>query len=98
RFILWWYAFDPETGNPVFREACFVRVKGAGKDPLAAFLCIVEFVCPCRLLGWDEDGEPVAGAHPNPLVQLAALPHEQNQPTSAPFPGMMDQACQDMLQ
>ena len=98
RFILWWYAFDPETGNPVFREACFVRVKGAGKDPLAAFLCIVEFVGPCRLLGWDEDGEPVAGAHPNPLVQLAAVSKEQNQNTSSLFPVMMDQEFQDMFQ
>ena len=91
RFILWWYAFDPETGTPVFREACFVRVKGAGKDPLAAFLCIMEFVGPCRLLGWDEDGEPVAGPHPNPLVQLAAVSKEQNQNTSSLFPVMMDQ-------
>ena len=97
RFILWWYAFDPETEMPKYREACFVRVKGAGKDPLAGFLCILEFVGPCRLGGWDEDGNPVGVAHPNPLVQLAAVSKEQNQNTSSLFPVMMDQEFQDLF-
>lgn len=98
RFILHWYSFDPVTEMPRFREACFVRVKGAGKDPLAAFLCIVEFVGPCRLGGWDADGNPVAVAHPNPLVQLAAVSKEQNQNTSSLFPVMMDQEFQEMFE
>lgn len=75
-----------------------IPVCNSGKDPLAAFICIVEFVGPCRLIGWDEDGEPVAGAHPNPLVQLAAVSKEQNQNTSSLFPVMMDQEFQDMFE
>lgn len=98
RFILWWYAFDPDTEMPRYREACFVRVKGAGKDPLAAIICILEFVGPCRLGGWDEDGNPVAIPHPNPLVQLAAVSKEQNQNTSSLFPVMMDAEFQDMFE
>lgn len=98
RFLLWWYAFDPDTEMPRYREACFVRVKGAGKDPLAAILCIVEFVGPCRLGGWDADGEPIAVAHPNPLVQLAAVSKEQNQNTSSLFPVMMDSEFQDLFE
>lgn len=98
RFILWWYAFHPETGLPRYREACLVRSKGWGKDPLAALICIVEFVGPCRLGGWDEDGEPVAVAHWNPIVQLAAVSKDQNRNTSGLFPVMMDRAFQDLFE
>lgn len=98
RFVLWWYAFYPDTGLPRYREACFVRVKGSGKDPLAAMLCAVEFVGPCRLGGWDEDGNPVAVAHPNPLVQLAAVSKEQNQNTSSLFPVIMNREFQEQFE
>ena len=98
RFILWWYAFYPETALPRYREACLVRSKGWGKDPLAALLCIVEFVGPCRLMGWGESGEPVAGPHWNPIVQLAAVSKDQNRNTSGLFPVMMDQSFQDLFE
>ncbi len=98
RFLLWWYAFYPETEMPRYREACLVRSKGWGKDPLAAVICIVEFVGPCRLAGWSASGEPIAGPHWNPLVQLAAVSKEQNQNTSSLFPVMMDQQFQDLFE
>ena len=97
RFLLHWYSFDPATEMPRYRTAVFVRPKGSGKDPLAAMICILEFVGPCRLLGWDADGEPVAGAHPNPLVQLAAVSKEQNANTVSLFPVMMNQEFQDLF-
>ena len=74
-----------------------IPVCNSGKDPLAAMICILEFVGPCRLGGWDEDGNPVAVAHPNPLVQLAAVSKEQNTNTVSLFPVMMDQEFQDMF-
>ena len=74
-----------------------IPVCNSGKDPLAAMICILEFVGPCRLLGWDADGEPVAGAHPNPLVQLAAVSKEQNANTVSLFPVMMNQEFQDLF-
>ena len=74
-----------------------IPVCNSGKDPLAAMICIVEFVGPCRLGGWDEDGNPVAVAHPNPLVQLAAVSKEQNTNTVSLFPVMMDQEFQDVF-
>lgn len=74
-----------------------IPVCNSGKDPLAAMICILEFVGPCRLIGWDAAGEPVAGAHPNPLVQLAAVSKEQNANTVSLFPVMMDQEFQDLF-
>ena len=74
-----------------------IPVCNSGKDPLAAMICIVEFVGPCRLLGWGASGEPIAGPHPNPLVQLAAVSKEQNTNTVSLFPVMMDQEFQDMF-
>ena len=74
-----------------------IPVCNSGKDPLAAMICIVEFVGPCRLLGWGASGEPIAGPHPNPLVQLAAVSKEQNTNTVSLFPVMMDQEFQDVF-
>ena len=74
-----------------------IPVCNSGKDPLAAMICIVEFVGPCRLGGWDDGGDPVAVAHPNPLVQLAAVSKEQNTNTVSLFPVMMDQEFQDLF-
>lgn len=54
RFILWFYAIDPETGAFIYREVVLQRLKGWGKDPLAACIAAVEFVGPCRFKGWVE--------------------------------------------
>ncbi len=53
RFILWFYAID-ETGRFAFREVVLQRLKGWGKDPLAAVIAAVEFVGPCRFKGWVQ--------------------------------------------
>jgi hypothetical protein len=37
RFILWWYSVD-ENGRYSHRNGVFRRMKGHGKDPLAAAL------------------------------------------------------------
>src|SRR5690606_17809050 len=47
RFILWWYAVD-EHGVFISRTGVMQRLKGHGKDPLAAMLCLVELVGPSR--------------------------------------------------
>lgn len=98
RIILHWYSFNPETEKPRYREMCLVRSKGSGKDPLAAVLCAVEFVGPCRLGGWSASGEPIAVAHWNPLVQLSAVSKDQNKNTASLFPVLMDKEFQDLFQ
>ena len=97
RILLWFYAFDPETQDPVYREMCLVRSKGWGKDPFAAVMCAIEFVGPCRLGGWDADGEPVAIPHFNPRVQLSAVSKDQNTNTASLFPVLMDQEFKDLF-
>lgn len=85
RFILWWYAVD-DTGRFVYRRGVLQRLKGWGKDPLAAVICAVEFVGPCRFSHFalkaipEEDidvGDPVAVSHPRAWVQVAAVSKEQ---------------------
>src|SRR5688500_12022903 len=45
RLLLWWYAVD-ENGRFVYRTGVLQRLKGWGKDPLLAVICILEFVGP----------------------------------------------------
>lgn len=51
RFVMWWYAVD-ERGRFVYRRGVLQRLKGHGKDPLAAVLAAVELLGPCKFRGW----------------------------------------------
>lgn len=101
RFVLWFYAID-ETGRFLCREYVLQRLKGWGKDPLAAFICAVEFVGPCRFVGWANrdlpdlgvlKDDPVARPHPRAWVQIAAVSLEQTQNTMKLFRGLFTEAC-----
>lgn len=101
RFILWFYAID-ETGRFLYREVVLQRLKGHGKDPLAAVIAAVEFVGPCRFAGWaarDLDhlgvrkGEPVGKPHPRAWVQVAAVSLEQTKNTMKLFNGLFTKEC-----
>ena len=81
RFVLWFYAID-ENGRFAYRNTILQRLKGAGKDPIAAFIAAIEFVGPCRFAGWAtvdmpekglKRGDPVAKSHPRAWVQIAAV-------------------------
>jgi hypothetical protein len=108
RFILWFYALDPgdddrePTGRFLYRELVLQRLKGWGKDPLAAVISAVEFVGPCRFAGWAmEDmpeinvhkGDPVGKPHPRAWVQIAAVSLEQTNNTMLMFQGLFSPAC-----
>lgn len=101
RFVLHWYAVD-ERGRFVARDGILQRLKGWGKDPLAAVLSAVEFVGPCRFSHWavqDNDaldivvGDPVAVEHPRAWVQIAAVSRDQTRNTMTLFPGLFSKAC-----
>jgi hypothetical protein len=101
RFILWFYAID-ETGRFLYREVVLQRLKGHGKDPLAAVIAAVEFVGPCRFAGWatrkmDDkgllQGDPVAKPHPRAWIQVAAVSLEQTKNTMKIFNGLFTPAC-----
>lgn len=56
RFLAWWFAVD-DTGRWLKRRGTLRRVKGWGKDPLAAALAVTEAIGPCRFGGFAEGGE-----------------------------------------
>lgn len=87
RFILWWFAVD-ERGRFAYRYGMLRRVKGWGKDPVAATLAAAEFVGPCRFDGWDAEGTPVAIEHPVPWVLIAAVSKDQTRNTMTLFPAL----------
>lgn len=76
RFVLWFYAVD-ENGRFLYRDLTLQRLKGWGKDPLAAILCVAELVGPSRFGGWTDDGEPVGIENPAAWVQVAAVSESQ---------------------
>ncbi|MEU5403724.1 terminase [Streptomyces sp. NPDC005963] len=88
RFLLWWYAID-EDGEFIYRTGVLQRLKGWGKDPLLAVISLVEFVGPSRFSHWDENGEPVAKAHPQAWVQVTAVSQEQTTNTMGYLPVLM---------
>lgn len=94
RFILWWYAVD-ENGDFAYRTGCLQRLKGWGKDPLAAVMCMVEFVGPSQFSHFDKSGQPVGKPHRRAWVQIAAVSRDQTRNTMTVFPSIISQKCID---
>ncbi|MEU6572299.1 terminase [Streptomyces sp. NPDC046805] len=88
RFVLHWYAVD-ENGRFTNRKGVLQRMKGWGKDPLLAVLCLVELVGPSRFSHWDKAGEPVGVPHPRAWVQVTAVNQSQTTNTMALIPSLM---------
>lgn len=106
RFILWWYAVD-KNGRFMFRRGILQRLKGWGKDPLAAALAVVELVGPCRFAYWLlADGKtksdlwepgctPVGRENPSAWIQVAAVTEKQTINTMALFQSMISKELID---
>lgn len=101
RFVLWMYAVD-EYGRFLYRDTVLQRLKGWGKDPLAAVIAAVEFVGPTQFRGWLEEdapslglrrGDPYAVRHARAWVQIAAVSKEQTKNTMTIFPGLFSDEC-----
>lgn len=88
RIILWFYALD-ERGKPITRKGYVQRLKGHGKDPLAAVLCLFELVGPCLFSHWDENGQAVGKENHASWVQLVATNADQNKNTLLLLPSML---------
>lgn len=87
RLILWWYAVD-EQGRFMFNSGVIRRMKGWGKDPLAAAMCLIELCAPTAFSHFDKDGNPVGKPQPAPWVQVAAVSRDQTRNTFTLFPTM----------
>lgn len=88
RIILWWYAID-EHGEFIYREGVLRRMKGAGKDPLAAALSLFELCGPCAFSHFDDNGDPVGKPRHAAWIQVAAVSQEQSKNTFRLFPVMI---------
>jgi hypothetical protein len=88
RFLLWWYAVDPHSGRFIYRNGLLRRLKGWGKDPLAAAMSLAELCGPVAFSHWDRDGNPVGKRKPAAWVQVAAVSQDQTRNTFTLFPAM----------
>lgn len=88
RFIMWWYAVDDE-GNWLYRRGVLRRLKGWGKDPLAAAMSLAELCGPVAFSHFDEDGNPVGKRRPAAWVSIAAVSQDQTKNTFSLFPVMI---------
>jgi hypothetical protein len=99
RFILWYYAID-QHGKFIYRQATLQRMKGWGKDPLSAVMCIVELIGPSRFSHWISSeglklrkwqpgsvpqGKPLQSAY----VIVTAVSLDQTENTTLLFPSLI---------
>lgn len=84
RFLVWWYAVD-DRGDWLYTRGVLRRMKGWGKDPLAAVMAAIEFIGPCRFGGWKADGEAIGIPQPAAWVDVAAVAREQTRNTVSLF-------------
>lgn len=91
RFLLWYWALD-ESGRFLYHSAVLQRLKGWGKDPLAACVSITDTCSEDAVFDrWDGD-VPVGAQHPNPWVQVIAVAQVQTQNTMKLFPALVPAA------
>lgn len=88
RFLLWFYAVD-EQGQFTFHSAVLQRLKGWGKDPLAAVLAASVLVGPLEFDHWGADGQPAGRQVTDAWVQIAAVSLDQTKNTMKIFPGLI---------
>lgn len=88
RFWLWFYALD-DTGRPLHDNAVLQRLKGWGKDPMAAGGAVASCFAPLTFDHWDKSGNPVGRDEPNAWVQVCAVSQEQTRNTMRLLPGLI---------
>ena len=88
RFWLWFYALD-DDGTPLHDNAVLQRLKGWGKDPMAAGGAVSSCFADLTFDHWDKNGEPVGREEPNAWVQVCAVSQEQTKNTMKLLPGLI---------
>lgn len=87
RFILWYDALD-DVGESLFHSAAFQRLKGHGKDPLAAGVSASSLHADIVFDHWDGD-RPVGRDEPDAWTQVVAVSQEQTKNTMKLFPSLI---------
>lgn len=88
RFLLWFYALDDE-GDFLYPSAVLQRLKGHGKDPIAACLSMAALFAEVTFDHWDEAGDPVGRDEPAAWVQIVAVSEKQTANTMGLFPSLV---------
>lgn len=93
RLFLWWYAVD-ENGTWLYQQLVLQRLKGWGKDPVAAAMCLLELLGPTQFIGWanapdpSQDikvGDPVGVRRSDCWIDVAATTRDQSKNTMQLF-------------
>lgn len=87
RFILWYFALD-SSGAFLYHSAVLQRLKGWGKDPVAACLGVAAMFADVNFDHWEGD-RPVGRDEPNAWVQMVAVSLTQTQNTMKLFPSLI---------
>ncbi|MFT3871554.1 MAG: hypothetical protein QM714_02740 [Nocardioides sp.] len=93
RFLLWYFAVDTH-GDALYHSAMLQRLKGWGKDPLAAGVSAGSLHAPVIFDRWEGD-RPVGRDDPEAWTQIAAVSQEQTKNTMKLFPGLIPQRTRD---
>lgn len=88
RFLLWWYAVG-DDGKYLHSSGVFRRLKGHGKDPLAAAMALLELCGPVAFSHFDVNGDPVGKTRHAAWIQVAAVSQDQTKNTFGLFPIMV---------
>lgn len=93
RLALWYYALDPGTGDFLYHSVMCQRLKGWGKDPLAATISAGSLHAPIVFDRWDGD-RPVGRDEPDAWTQIVAVSQEQTKNTMKLFPSLISVEAQ----
>lgn len=77
RFVLWFFAVDPDSGRMLNDSSVLQRLKGWGKDPLAATLALAFLCGPVQFSHFDDDGVPIGKDDQTAWIQVVAVSQEQ---------------------
>lgn len=87
RFLLWYFALE-SSGDFTYHSAVLQRLKGWGKDPIAACLGVGSMFGPTVFSHWDGD-VPVGTDNQNAWIQMVAVSQLQTQNTMKLFPSLI---------
>ena len=92
RFLLWYYAVE-STGDFLYHSAMLQRLKGWGKDPVAACVSSGSLHAPVVFDRWDGD-RPVGRDEPDAWTQILAVSQDQTKNTMKLFPSLISAEAQ----
>lgn len=91
RFLLWYYAVD-SAGDFLFHTGRLQRLKGWGKDPLAAGVSAGSLHAPIAFDRWEGD-RPIGRDEPDAWTQILAVNLDQTKNTFKLFPSLFSPEC-----